>query len=987
MVIKSFLVVVFISFLQFPVSAQQWKKALDSARLYVKEKNNDQAIFYFLRTKSLLKDSINTAVYIHLCNELSTFYFSLGRRDDAEPVLLEGRSLALKNYGSQNADYGTFSDLLGQKYLSTDPKKAEGYFIEGMEARKAVFGDQSAEYAISCNNLGVVYNVSGEWDKALLLHSTAKEIREKLTPFDSLALAQSCNNLGDLYRVTGQFDLAEPNCLKAKNIREAFYKKNALVYGRTYAISSINLANLYRDMGQYKKAEMLYQAGKDVREVVLTKKNPDYAASCDILATLYHLMGEDRKAEQLFLEAAGLRESIQPEKQSLPFAESIDNLANLYRDMGLYKEAEEKVLQAKSIWEKILLQKEPALAINYNNVALLYAAMKKFSLAEEYFLKARNVWKQIANVKHPAIADNSNNLATLYWNSKQTIKANDFFIESFETKYEQLEKFFKFTSEKEKQTYIQNIAGSGDQYFSFAWKSLPRKKAGQVYTMSLLNRSIILKAGQDLRTALYQSKDNELIKKHTEWVDVKKKLAQVYSNKLFLKENLVQELESKADLLEKEITRAIPSAQKNRPEWKEIQKHLLPGEATVEFVAFHYYNGSRWTDSTIYIALVLRKDLVEPVMVPLFERRELENILKASGNINTNDNVASIYASRGGEIINATSGNATSIYNLIWKPVQSHLSGIKTLYFAPAGLLHRIAFSALPVNSQQLLSDKFKLIQLNTTASIASKENDRIIPLERIVAYGNVKYTTSPGEVQLKQAVKFAGNNIPVIDENTRGNSWDSLPGTKREIGNIASLGAVKKFQVNSLEDINATEESFKLLDGKESPAVIHIATHGFYSGNNNTSSSLNEKYNPFKQSTDPLLRSGLLFASANNTWSGNPVEGSEDGILTAYEVANLFLPNTKLVVLSACETALGDIQGSEGVYGLQRAFNMAGVKNLVMSLWKVPDQETADFMSQFYKDLFSGKTIDAAFYSTQHIMKNKYRNEPYKWAAWIFVK
>jgi CHAT domain-containing protein len=143
-----------------------------------------------------------------------------------------------------------------------------------------------------------------------------------------------------------------------------------------------------------------------------------------------------------------------------------------------------------------------------------------------------------------------------------------------------------------------------------------------------------------------------------------------------------------------------------------------------------------------------------------------------------------------------------------------------------------------------------------------------------------------------------------------------------------------------------------------------------------------------FQQADNPLFRSGLLFAGANAAWNGKFTEGQEeDGILTAFEVSNLYLPNTKLVVLSACETALGDIKGSEGVYGLQRAFKMAGVKNLVMSLWKVPDEATSDFMQLFYKNMFQGKPIDLSFYETQKQMKNKYRNEPYQWAAWILVK
>ncbi len=130
-----------------------------------------------------------------------------------------------------------------------------------------------------------------------------------------------------------------------------------------------------------------------------------------------------------------------------------------------------------------------------------------------------------------------------------------------------------------------------------------------------------------------------------------------------------------------------------------------------------------------------------------------------------------------------------------------------------------------------------------------------------------------------------------------------------------------------------------------------------------------------------------MALSGANNAWKGKPIKGVEDGILTSYEVSNMYLPNTKLAVLSACETGLGDIQGSEGVYGLQRAFKMAGVENLVMSLWKVDDAATSEFMQEFYKNLFTKQTISTAFYNAQTIMKNKYRNDPYRWAAWVLIR
>ena len=197
-----------------------------------------------------------------------------------------------------------------------------------------------------------------------------------------------------------------------------------------------------------------------------------------------------------------------------------------------------------------------------------------------------------------------------------------------------------------------------------------------------------------------------------------------------------------------------------------------------------------------------------------------------------------------------------------------------------------------------------------------------------------------------------------------------------------------------------ATEEAFKNV-GKTgiSPRVLHIATHGYFFPNPK-SSTKNDAADPvFKTSDHPMIRSGLILAGGNQAWkTGKPFKpGMEDGILTAYEISQMNLSNTELVVLSACETGLGDIQGNEGVYGLQRAFKIAGAKNLIMSLWQVPDFQTQELMTAFYKkwlpaaaEAKAGKTekmsIREAFRAAQKEMREKYQH-PYFWAGFVLVE
>ena len=199
--------------------------------------------------------------------------------------------------------------------------------------------------------------------------------------------------------------------------------------------------------------------------------------------------------------------------------------------------------------------------------------------------------------------------------------------------------------------------------------------------------------------------------------------------------------------------------------------------------------------------------------------------------------------------------------------------------------------------------------------------------------------------------------------------------------------GQQNKITAKTFTTTAASEENLKALSGV-APQVLHIATHGFFlpePGKKNKEPAIDQS-NTYRLAEDPLLRSGLVLAGANYTWSGKmPIEGTEDGIATAYEISQLNLSNTELVVLSACETALGDVQGSEGVFGLQRGFKMAGVKKMIVSLWQVPDKETGELMTAFYSYWLNGKNIEEAFYQAQAELRKKY--SPFYWAAFVLVE
>ena len=301
-----------------------------------------------------------------------------------------------------------------------------------------------------------------------------------------------------------------------------------------------------------------------------------------------------------------------------------------------------------------------------------------------------------------------------------------------------------------------------------------------------------------------------------------------------------------------------------------------------------------------------------------------------------------------------------------------------------------MAFQALPTPDGQLLIDKYEMNQYISTRQLAVEEEKTKTRSQFITLFGDCAFTMDSISIVKNIPPKSGVSNIysSGISRDENKGSWRQLEGTATEINQIKNLFAKNKIDTASFMQQKATEEQFKNLSGN-SPTILHLATHGFFLPDPEQKRKegfevLNT--NTFKISDDPMMRSGIVLSGANRVWSGQAsIEGREDGIVTAYEISQLNLRNTDLVVLSACETALGDIKGTEGVFGLQRAFKLAGVKSLLLSLWKVPDKETAELMTTFYQYYLAGNSSREALHKAQMDMKKKYR--PYYWAAFVLIE
>ncbi|MBD0296095.1 MAG: CHAT domain-containing protein, partial [Flavisolibacter sp.] len=438
---------------------------------------------------------------------------------------------------------------------------------------------------------------------------------------------------------------------------------------------------------------------------------------------------------------------------------------------------------------------------------------------------------------------------------------------------------------------------------------------------------------------------------------------------------------------------------------KQQQQHLTPndiaqrlkkGEAAIEFISFRMYN-NKPLDSIMYAALVLVPGDSVVRFIPLFEEKRLQHLLRSAADTTTYAAIGQLYGNK-----KTTRGVSDSLYQLIWKPLEKQLQGVQTVYYAPAGLLHHIAFQALPADSGSLLIDKYQLNQVLSTRSLAAAEITSKPQSAQI--WGNIAYSNSynSGNYSLASrklstrgvhatATTVSSFNLYTWDTRSvrgAGAGWRPLPSTKVEMDSLNKVFTRAGIAPVTLSGSEATEEAFKAMSGK-SPQVLHLATHGFFLPVKVSKPKGNDLNggDAFTMQQNPMFRSGLVLAGGNHTWKGEPIQsGKEDGILTAYEIAQLDLTGTDIVVLSACETALGDVSRNEGVIGLQRALKMAGVKQMIVSLWQVPDKATMELMTSFYKNWLSGLSTGEALRKAQLQLKEKYKH-PYFWAAFVLVE
>lgn len=333
-----------------------------------------------------------------------------------------------------------------------------------------------------------------------------------------------------------------------------------------------------------------------------------------------------------------------------------------------------------------------------------------------------------------------------------------------------------------------------------------------------------------------------------------------------------------------------------------------------------------------------------------------------------------------------------SIFHVVWQPLEQYLVGVDRIYYSTTGQLNALSIGAIPVDSMTL-SEKYSMYYLSSTSQIPQLKVQTKNRIANATLYGGINYDTDTVEMIAQsrgyKTYNSYGSFEAEIDRGGERGSWNFLSGSESEVLDISEQLDSVKIEHKVYSASRANEESFKSVSGN-SPALFHIATHGFFYSDAKDRGI--EKFLSNIKGLDnvnyaqaAMSRSGILFSGANKAWHGENINSTEDGVLTAEEISHLDLGKTKMVILSACETGLGEEVSTEGVFGLQRAFKLAGVQTLIMSLWKVPDIETSLLMKTFYHNWLGGMERHEAFRQAQNIVR-KLNPNPYYWAGFVML-
>ena len=896
-------------------------------------------------------------------NEQAVALYDAGRYDEALP--LAERALAIyekaldKEHPYIAGVLNTVAEILREK---GDYDRAEPLYVRALAIQEKALGPENPEVALTLSNLALLYIARSYYERAEPLLLRALAIWEKKLGPEHPDVAIALNNLALLYKEKGDYDRVEQLLLRA-----------AAIWGNAYGAEHPMVANalnglgwLYQEKGDYKRAVAFYLRALAIREKGLGAEHPHVAITLLNLAVLLREMRDYDRAERLFTRAAEISKKVfGPEHPVV--ASVLSELALVYQDKGDYDRAERLFRQAQEIVEKTHGPEHPEVAKAFNNLAILYQEKGDYAHAEQSFNRTLALAEKVLGAKHPHLSTVLDNLAALRQRTRDYRGAVQFLGRALEVREWNLTLMLTTGSENQKQLYLNTLSAETDATVSLHVRNAPAEPgAAQLAVTTILRRKgRALDAMTDQIAGLRRRAAPQDLALLDRLAAARSHLATL---QLSERTNLspaqrreqIARLEVEVESLEGGISqRNAEFRAQAQPVTLEAVRQSLPGDAVlVEMFAYHPFdpkgkNEAERYGARRYVAYVVRRDEAVPQWVELGEAALIDAEVEALRTGLKDPESADVHPA------------AQALYKSVMQPVRKLLGQAQRIFLSPDGALNLVPFAALVDEQGKYLVENYSLTYLTSGRDLLRmRTQDERRSASLIMADPLYDLAVEGPRRRGTQSSPQDGGGRRSADFTLR--TYKPLPGTMEE---AAALGKLWP-DARVLTQGKATEAALREVSR---PRFLHIATHGFFLADK--PQELPAGHAPRRETLDtfgdsrlpagwenPLLRSGLILAGVKQARSG----AGQDGVLTALETAGLDLWGTKLVVLSACETGLGDVKNGAGVYGLRRTLVLAGSETQVMSLWKVSDAGTRDLMTAYYTRLQKGESRTEALREVQ---------------------
>ncbi len=756
----------------------------------------------------------------------------------------------------------------------------------------------------------------------------------------------------------GQIALAQGEYTQAESIAQRANKIAITAYGdisTKTAPTQILFSDIYYTLGDYDKAETNITKALTSQQKQFGREHIEVARSISQLALIkFHKGGKEKEVEKLLLEAKEITAKKLGTNNPL-YAEVMKNIAVLYISEKRYDLAFNSLTVAEQIWREKTGNKNNINAASiFTLTGDVYYQQKNYDQAESFYNQAKKLYADYFSKTHPEYVKVLSKLSRVEY-MKKNYKQSKQLIEEALGNYENFIKlYFPALSEREKAKYWNTIRSDFEFYYTLAFSNMDDFKdlTGKVYDYQLFTKALLLSSTIKIRDRIMTSTDETLKEQYADWTEKKELLTLALSlspDQLIENEIDPAAISQDVERLEKELSQKsemfAQSFEALKINYDNVRKSLKENEVAIEMVRYRHFNHS-FTDSVVYAAMYLTKDLSKPKTILLKDGARMETrFFKYYQNA----------------IMGKIQDNIS--YNVFWAPIQKEIGQTSTIFLSADGVYNQINLEAIPSPDGKYIIDNTNIVLVSNTKDLY---------LNKVKSKRKSDGNTA-----------FMFGNPTFYASASSDHAISSLPGTEREVNQLDFMLKQKGWITSQYVEKSATEEQVK---GLNSPKIFHIATHGFYKPGKEITLEDEMEGNAAALNQNPLMRTGLLLKGAGDLLDKTQYNyNMENGILTAYEAMSLNLDKTDLVVLSACETGLGELTTGEGVYGLQRAFLVAGAKMLIMSMFKVDDEATQKLMLKFYQKWLNSGNMRQSFTDAKIELRTEYP-EPIYWGAFMMI-